>query len=349
MNHRQGATISPPETFPSPGEFVAEPTACRQVLIAEDDPLFRRVLQSRLQAWGYQVLVVENGTQAWELLQGSVCPDLLILDWMMPGIDGVELCHRIRARQSDRYQYILLISGKDEKRDVVRALDAGADDYLTKPFDIGELHARIRAGNRVLRLQHDLMQALEALRYQATHDDLTGVWARGTTLHLLGRELERGARAGVPTGVLLIDLDFFKTVNDSYGHLCGDAVLKQAAARISRAVRSYDLVGRYGGEEFLAVLSNCSRGELEAVAERARNSVAESPISAEAALIHATVSIGGAVTLQGTNHLALLAAADAALYEAKRNGRNRVVIASGESDCARSANPEIVSVRIEEA
>lgn len=301
------------------------------MLIVEDDPLFRKVLETRLQGWGYQVTAIENGTKAWELLQNEVTPDLLILDWMMPGIDGLELCRRIRARQADRYQYILLISGKDEKHEVVEGFDAGADDYLTKPFDIGELHARIRAGNRILLLQRDLMRALDALRYQATHDDLTGLWSRGAAMHLLKRDLERAARSGGPTGVLLIDLDHFKQVNDTYGHLNGDVVLKEAASRISHAVRSYDFAGRYGGEEFMAVLSNCTIHELKIVGERVRQAVAERPIGADGPTVHATASVGGAVMVRGVDELALLARADAALYQAKQNGRNRVVIDGAES------------------
>jgi diguanylate cyclase (GGDEF)-like protein len=280
-----------------------------------------------MQSWGYQVAAVEDGRKAWEHLD-QFAPDIVILDWMMPGMDGVELCRRIRARKLDRYQYILLISGKDETTDVVEGFDAGADDYLTKPFEIGELQARLRAGERILLLQHNLIQALDALRHQATHDDLTGIWSRGTTLHLLKCELERGARSGTSTGVLMIDLDHFKNINDTFGHLSGDVVLKIAASRIGLAVRSYDLVGRYGGEEFLAVLSNCTSEQLQAVAERVRLAVAESPISAEGCEIEVTASIGAAITASKIEeHIHLLSSADSALYEAKRNGRNRVVIA----------------------
>lgn len=316
------------ETFRNLGGVEANESACRQVLIADDDPMFRRVLQARLQAWGYEVFAVENGSVAWELLQAQVTPDLLILDRMMPGIDGIELCRRIRSRQADRYQYILLLSGKDEKHEIVEGLDAGADDYLTKPFDIGELHARIRAGNRVLLLQRNLMKALDALRYQATHDDLTGLWSRGAALHLLKAELGRGARSGKHAGVLLIDLDHFKKVNDTYGHLTGDAVLKKAASRISMALRSYDIVGRYGGEEFVAVLSQCSRDVLGQLAERIRQVVAASPISAEGFSIPVTVSIGGSISENISDESALLSISDSALYEAKRNGRNQVVVAN---------------------
>jgi diguanylate cyclase (GGDEF)-like protein len=285
------------------------------------------------------VITAEDGTQAWELLQHPNTADLLILDWIMPGVDGIELCRRIRAIQQDRYQYILLVSGKDEKQDVVAGLEAGADDYLTKPFDIGELRARVRAGTRILTLQHELIQAREALRFQATHDDLTGLWSRGTTLHLLKGELERGLRARTPTGILMIDVDHFKRVNDTYGHLNGDMVLIEAGRRIDRSVRIYDFLGRYGGEEFLVVLSNCTLEDLEKIAERARRAFAEAPIAMHAGEVNITVSIGGVMARSEVPELELLAAADSALYEAKRTGRDRIVIASCGTNQAGHANP----------
>jgi two-component system cell cycle response regulator len=303
-------------------------SASETILVAEDDPIFRRLLQSRLESWGYRVTTVEDGAQAWELLRQPTAPDLIILDWLMPGVDGIELCRRIRAMQRDRYPYILLLSGKDERHHVVEGLEAGADDYLTKPFDIGELRARLRAGTRILTLQNELIQAREVLRFQATHDDLTGVWSRGATMHLLTVERQRGFRSHTPTGILMIDLDHFKQVNDTYGHLIGDEVLKEAACRINRTVRSYDFVGRYGGEEFLAVLSNCTLDDLQNIAERTRHAIAEKPICAGAADLRVTASIGGIVGSNEMADLDLLSAADSALYEAKRAGRNRVVIGS---------------------
>ncbi|HUC28146.1 MAG TPA: diguanylate cyclase [Candidatus Acidoferrum sp.] len=308
------------------------------ILIAEDDPIFRRVLQSRLQSWGYRVIPVEDGTQAWKLLQQSNTPDLLILDWIMPGVDGIELCRRIRANQKERYQYILLVSGKDEKRDIVAGLEAGADDYLTKPFDIGELRARLRAGTRILTLQHELIQARDALRFQATHDDLTGLWTRGAAMHLLDSELQRSVRLRTPTGILMIDIDHFKSVNDKYGHLNGDIVLEEAACRLRRSVRSYDFVGRYGGEEFLVILSNCTPDDLQVIAERARCAFAEAPFPTDAGNLQVTVSVGAAMASSDTRDRELLSLADAALYEAKRTGRNRVVITS--SGAGRTHLPE---------
>jgi two-component system, cell cycle response regulator len=298
------------------------------VLVAEDDPIFRHLLESWLQNWSYRVTTVENGTDAWEVLSQPKAPDLLILDWMMPGIDGPELCRRLRARQCEQYQYVLLLTGKDDKQDIVSGLNAGADDYLTKPFDIDELRARLRAGKRILSLQHELIQAREALRFDATHDALTGLWSRGATLHLLATELQRGARAKSSTGILMVDLDHFKSVNDTYGHLVGDEVLKETAHRISQAVRSYDFVGRYGGEEFLAILTSCTTDDLRTVAERIRGAVADTPIIAKPPTIQATVSIGAVVASNQAHDLEFLAIADSALYEAKRAGRNRVVIGS---------------------
>lgn len=333
-NHRKDGTLLP-STNPSDGPS-------ETILIAEDDPVFRRLLQSRLQNWGYRVIAVADGAEAWELLQQSDPPDLLILDWMMPGIDGIELCRRIREMNRDSYQYVLLVTGKDGKQNVIKGLEAGADDYLTKPFDLGELRARVWTGKRILSLQRELIQAREDLRFQATHDALTGLRSRGSTLDLLASELKRGFRSHTATGILMIDLDHFKSVNDTHGHLAGDVVLKEAARRVSDAVRSYDFVGRYGGEEFLAVLSRCTLNELEIVAERIRSAVAETAIATQTANINVTVSVGGVVALDRASDLELLSAADSALYEAKRAGRNRVIIST------RSASQgDVATLRVE--
>jgi two-component system, cell cycle response regulator len=305
-----------------------QPQSSLSVLVAEDDPIFRHLLESWLQNWGYQVITAKNGADAWEILSQPKTPDLLIFDWMMPGIDGLELCRRLRAKQSEQYQYVLLLTGKDNKQDIVEGLNSGADDYLTKPFDIDELRARLRAGKRILSLQHELIQAREALRFDATHDALTGLWSRGATLHLLATEMQRGSRVNASTGILMVDLDHFKNINDTHGHLTGDEVLKEAACRISQAVRSYDFVGRYGGEEFLAILTNCTLDDLRVIAERIRSAVADLPIIANCATVNATVSIGAVVASNQAHDLEFLATADSALYEAKRTGRNRVVIGS---------------------
>ncbi len=298
----------------------------RRVLIADDDAMFRRILQSWLEGWGYTVLLAEDGATAWELLQREGPPELLILDWVMPGIDGAELCRRVRERQRGRYQYILLVTAKDDKQDVVRGLEAGADDYLTKPFELSELRARLRVGRRILNLQDKLIEAREELRFHATHDPLTGIWNRGALLNLLQRELQRGSRTQSPTGIAMLDIDHFKHINDRYGHLTGDVVLKEVASRISQVIRSYDLVGRYGGEEFLAVLPGCDKVQIQPSAERIRAAIAGTPFLAASSEITVTASIGGTAASGTTAEKELLATADTALYQAKNSGRNRTVV-----------------------
>lgn len=302
--------------------------SCDRVLIADDDAMSRKILHSWLENWGYEVTVAEDGETAWNMLQQEHAPELLILDWVMPTIDGVELCRRIRDRQHGAYQYILLVTSRDGKKDVVKGLEAGADDYLTKPLDRSELQARLGVGKRILTLQRGLIQAREELRFQATHDALTGILNRGTILDSLHRELERAIRSKSPTGVLMLDLDHFKLVNDTYGHLAGDIVLKEVARRMSQAIRSYDLVARYGGEEFLVVLPGCDKEQLQECAERIRSSIAGAPVIQSSELF-ITVSIGAVVAVLGmATETEILAAADAAMYQAKDGGRNRAVLSN---------------------
>jgi two-component system, cell cycle response regulator len=314
--------VSTPQT--TSAQIVQSACPPRDVLVAEDDPMFRKILQNWLQSWDYKVIVATDGTEAWSILQQERPPDLLILDWVMPGIDGMELCRRIRERQSPSYQYILVVTANDARQDVVRGLEAGADDYLTKPFDKGELRARLRVGTRILTLQEDLIRAREDLRFQATHDVLTGIWNRRAVLDLLHREIERAARFHASTGVLMLDLDHFKKINDTYGHLTGDAVLKETAQRITQVVRSYDFVGRYGGEEFLVLLPGCNKEQAEHSGERIRLAVTATPVFAAGSEIPVTISIGATATIGGPE-TEVLAIADAALYQAKSAGRNRTV------------------------
>ncbi len=298
-----------------------------RVLIADDDAMTRKILQSWLEEWGYHVTVAEDGAQAWSILQKEYPPELLILDWVMPEIDGMELCSRIRGSQHGFYQYILLVTANEAEHDVIKGLEAGADDYLAKPLDKNELRARLRVGQRILTLQRDLIQAREDLRFQATHDALTGILNRGTIMDLLHRELARAARSQSSTGILILDLDHFKQVNDSHGHLTGDAVLKEVARRISHAVRSYDMVARYGGEEFLVVLPGCDKDQTHGCAERVRAAVAGTPIAVRGIEVSATASIGATVANNGAiAQIDILAAADVALYQAKNSGRNRTVV-----------------------
>ena len=308
----------------------AKASPVNTALIAEDDPIFRRILESWFKKWDYRVTAVENGLEAWEVLQKEDAPQLAILDWMMPGMDGIELCRRIRSRNQGPYRYVLLLTAKDDKQDVVAGLEAGADDYLTKPFDVDELRARVRAGKRILDLQAALIHAKDDLQFAAAHDPLTGLWNRGAILDLLNREVYRRQRSGDALGVIMADIDYFKKINDTHGHLVGDAVLREVTQRLAVGVRPYDAVGRYGGEEFLIVFPGCSAPNLVVGAERLRHCVADRPIETSAGPLPVTLSLGLASAAQGEKETldceTFLRTADEALYAAKARGRNRVEI-----------------------
>jgi len=297
-----------------------------RILVAEDNPVFREMLRKMLVEWGYEVIAVSNGQEAWDLLRQENGPRLALLDWMMPGMEGAEVCRQVRARIRDRYVYIMLLSARAELEDVVDGMDSGADDYIMKPFEVDELRARLRAGRRVLALQDELVEAREALREQATRDGLTGLWNRTAIFDILQNELARSRRSGEPLIVLMADLDGFKPVNDRFGHQAGDAVLRQVATRMRAAVRRYDSVGRYGGEEFLIVLPSCELVGGLAMAERIRRAIGAECFRAGDVEIRLTCSLGAACASPPAIPPAddLVREADAALYRAKHQGRDRV-------------------------
>lgn len=297
-----------------------------KILIADDSPTYRLLLEALLNGRGYEVLAAGNGLEALSILQGDDAPRLAILDWMMPEMDGIQVCREIRKRPGKLYKYILLLTGKDRKEDVVEGLEAGADDYLSKPFDEQELTARLGTGRRVLDLEDQLMTAQEALRDQATHDRLTGLWNRGAILEQLEQQLCRGRREGTPLAVILSDIDHFKKINDTRGHLAGDAALRETARRLHSVLRPYDGIGRYGGEEFLIVLPGCDAANSITTGERLRHCVSELPMELTGGPQPVTISLGATACHPDdrVDVVTLLSTADDALYKAKRNGRNRV-------------------------
>lgn len=302
-----------------------------KVLIAEDNPIFQAMLKRLLTRWEYEIVSALDGNEAWSILQGDDPPQLAILDWMMPGMDGVEVCRRVRGAGREPYTYIILLTARTQAEDLVEGMDAGADDYLTKPFNAHELRVRLRAGRRILDLQQELVKAREALREQACHDGLTGLFNRITILEMLQNEIGRSRREKTPMSLLMLDLDHFKKINDTYGHLAGDAVLREAAKRMKAVVRQYDAVGRYGGEEFLVLMPGSDVENSMAQAERIRQIIAAEPCPFGEANIPMTCSIGFASTASGIAPIPneLIREADSALYEAKRSGRNRTVAAVG--------------------
>lgn len=316
----------------------AEPLPTRpnlpRVLVADDDAVSRIILQSLLQQWGYGTESVSDGAQAWEILEREDPPKLVIVDWTMPSLDGLEICRRLRAEERAFYPWVLMITARDQKQDIRCALEAGADDCLVKPFDEAELRARLSVARRMIRMQDDLIYAREQLRVQATKDALTELLNYGAFLDMFGSELKRAARTGSDTGLLLLDLDHFKNVNDTHGHTAGNEVLVEVARRLKRRVRSYDFVARYGGEEFCIVFPDCPEHQLCERAEAIRRAVADDPVHTEGADIPVTISIGAAVASPDrASATAILERADTALYQAKKSGRNRTAVCDQKGRC----------------
>ena len=302
-----------------------------RILIADDSIVSRHLLDATLRKWGYDVVIACDGAEAWNLLQTEDAPKVAILDWVMPGLTGPEVCKRLREHAKDQdsdYTYILLLTSKSQREDLIEGMESGADDYLTKPFDQHELKVRLRAGTRIIDLQRELVAAREKLREQATKDFLTRVWNRSSVLDILQRELLRSARERRPVSLLMVDLDRFKSINDTFGHSAGDAVLKEFARRMLASMWPYDSLGRYGGEEFLIVLPGCDEENARAQGERLREALANDPVSFNDTPYTVTASFGATTWNPGSSATAemVIGMADMALYEAKNQGRNRVVV-----------------------
>ena len=299
------------------------------VLVAEDSTFYRQVITGHLQEWGFDFQCAKDGKQAWEALVSDNAPRLALLDWILPEIDGVEVCRRVRARAEGLpYTYTILLTSKSQKQEMLEAMEAGADDFVAKPFDPLELQARLLVGKRIVELQQKLFTANNALHFAANHDFLTRVWNRAAILAFLQRELARSRRDGAPLGIMLVDVDHFKNVNDQLGHEAGDSVLQELAKRFCDNLREYDGVGRYGGEEFLLVLPNCDLPTTLRRADEIRNLIGNTPVPTSAGDRIVTISMGATVAGATGTVETLLRGVDAALYQAKRNGRNRVEEAS---------------------
>jgi diguanylate cyclase (GGDEF)-like protein len=299
------------------------------VLIVEDDPSVLLLLKGLLEAEGYEVLTAANGVQALSLLEQSTV-SIVITDLNMPRMDGFELCRRIRARVGSGYVYVMLLTIRDEESDILAGLEAGADDYLSKRTSAAHLAARIRTARRILCLEYSLKVALEQKRQMAMTDSLTGVYNRRYFMRHLSRELKRMQRFGGEVSLILIDIDYFKKVNDTFGHAMGDVVLKNLTRQIAQSFqRETDWCARLGGEEFVVVLQGTSLENARQGAEVLLKRVADTPIQTSAGPVSITVSMGmsgidDVAGLHATTVDALLELADANLYASKAAGRNCV-------------------------
>jgi diguanylate cyclase (GGDEF)-like protein len=287
-----------------------------KVLVAEDNPIVQSLLRSLLTKWNYEVVLARSGTEAWDLLQSDTGARLAILDWMMPGLDGIEVCRRVRAQKGDRYVYVILLSARAEQEDIVEALEAGADDYITKPFHPGELRARMRSAVRVVQLEENLAR-------QAHYDSLTGLPNRVLLADRLEQALLRANRHAERVGFFYIDLDRFKVVNDSLGHAAGDALLEAVARRLQTCVRECDTLARVGGDEFALVVGGLEDAAEAAVVSARILSALDAPFEIVGRQLRVTASIGATIYPEdGADVSSLQQNADAAMYESKRRARH---------------------------
>lgn len=295
------------------------------ILIAEDDKTSRTMLDAILQQWGFSPVVTCDGEEALQALKMPDAPKLAVIDWNMPKMDGPDVCKSIKELHLDNPPYLILLTARDDKGDIATGLDAGANDFISKPYNAKELRARVDVGKRMVELQTELVKARDALAYQATHDPLLDILNRRAILESLEREIARLKRKKRVVSIGLFDLDHFKKVNDEYGHQVGDEVLCGFSARLLKHIRKYDLLGRFGGEEFLLVAPELDRSSDEEFFERLRESIATEPFETKGGLITLTASIGVAIGREDSSIDTMIAQADAALYTAKDEGRNRVV------------------------
>lgn len=299
-----------------------------KVLIAEDNVILSRNLAKNISDWGYKVITARNGSEAWNsILKENI--RLAILDWMMPGIDGITLCRKIRKElptKKSEYVYIILLTGKNQQDEIIEGLSAGADDYMIKPANLFELKVRLMNGSRIIDLEDKRILL-------ATTDSLTDLWNRRKIFEIFEEELDRGTREHVDVGAIMIDIDNFKKINDNFGHVAGDRVLKEVAFRLKHALRLYDKIGRYGGDEMLIVLPNCGQNNLIIIAERLRQIICTKKININAGDLEITISLGGTSTqsLKEISLDKLLESSDKALYLAKRRGRNCSVVTEQEN------------------
>ena len=297
-----------------------------KVLVAEDNGTMRIMVAGVLARWGHQAVTAADGEEAWRIMQQPDAPRIALLDWEMPGIDGVEVCRRLRARESEgaNYTYAILLTSHSEKNEIISGIEAGADDYVVKPFDQHELRARVRTGSRIIELQMELLQSKEEYRRLSRTDPLTGCLNRRAVLDRIAEEMTLATKEGTMIGLSMMDIDHFKHINDAHGHAVGDVILREFVDRLSEIVLSPETFGRVGGEEFLALWKAGNNNEIVAVNERFRSLIEEAPFQTTENNLPVTVSIGVTTTAGNETLDAAVARADRALYAAKESGRNRV-------------------------
>lgn len=293
-----------------------------KILIAEDDLTSRLMLKNLLIHWGYEVVVAVNGKEAWEILQQPSAPSIALLDWIMPELDGIDVCRKVRAQETIKSNYLIILTSLNAKKNLIQGLNAGADDYLTKPYDSDELQARLNVGKRVIELQDKLLEL-------SNTDVLTSLGNRRRFFDAAKSEIHRSLRYYTPLSLILADLDAFKIINDSYGHKAGDQVLQGCAQLLKSVLRESDVICRMGGDEFAVILPQTEILGATVLAERIRMSIEQYRFSCEdnegvSRIVKITVSIGvGELASTDRSIDDLYQRTDSLLYTAKNEGRNQ--------------------------
>jgi len=332
-----GATEIPPAANAGPQAFTAGPSSpcdvregqpIMRILVADDDLVSRNVLETTLDRWGYDVVVCEDVDEIDLAMRDKVPPKLAIVSHSLRDSSGLDVCRMIRRRDGT-YVYIILLAEADHSGQTAQGMSAGADACIHKPLGENELSARLTAAERIINLQDQLLRSQATLQEQASHDALTGLWNRRAILTMLRSELDRARREDISVAVIMTDLDRFKVINDTFGHQAGDIALREASRRMRNVTRPYDMVGRYGGEEFIIIVPRCDSTFASHVAERVRCAVGAKPVTIDGHDHPLTLSLGVAAVrgIEDTGTDALVRAADDALYRAKHEGRNCVRIA----------------------
>lgn len=307
----------------------SQPPASWRILLVDDEPTQRLIVARLLKRAGYEVDTAGNGREALAKLASGEF-QLMITDWEMPEMDGIALCSALRASQEQGYIYTILLTARDSIENVVAGLQAGADDYLTKPVIEPELIARLNTGKRIVTLERSLRTANEENRRLSITDPLTGAYNRRYLMEQLPREIDRSARYGRELAVIMCDVDHFKKINDTHGHLVGDEVLKWFVERLQKAVRACDWVARYGGEEFVIVLPETNVANAANAANHLREQIVAGGFPGAGADFPVTASFGVSGWKGLTPHTAtldgLIARCDAGVYASKAAGRNRVTV-----------------------
>ncbi len=303
-----------------------------RVLVVEDNPVASRMLENALLSDGYEIMTAGDGIAALNILKNNFCP-IVITDWLMPRMNGIDLCRAIRNGDYPGYVNIMIMTAMDGQDDVITGLKAGADDYISKPFNRTELAARLANVTRILDLEKSLKKASREIEILARTDPLTTIYNRRFLFEQLPREIQRCRRYQHPLSIMMCDIDDFKAVNDSHGHHIGDLVLREFASRLSAWTRcDIDWLARYGGEEFLVVLPEIRVAEAAGVGERLRREMAARPMNANGFNLEVTASFGitgfDLVPDPEPDPELFISRADALMYEAKKNGKNRVMVAS---------------------